>query len=73
MALFGRLFIANQLRDGDTDVFFSHENQVYPPSLSDHEKLCAFKKSDLVKCLEPTAMKSKKNEDFDCKFFMVLH
>lgn len=29
--LFGRLYIANQHRDGDLDTFFSHENQLYPP------------------------------------------
>ena len=29
VSLFGRLYIANQLRDGDSEVFFSHENQLY--------------------------------------------
>ena len=32
VALFGRPFIANQLRDGDPDVFFSHEYQLHPLS-----------------------------------------
>ena len=65
--MFGRLFIANQLRDGDLDVFFSHENQLHPPSLSDHGKIRACKKSDLIKCLKPTEESNKK--DFDCKIF----
>src|SRR5258705_211112 len=32
--LFSRLFIASQIRNGDLDEFFRHENQAYPPSLS---------------------------------------
>ena len=38
-SLFGRLYIANQLRDGDPEVFFLIKNHLYPPSLSDHRKL----------------------------------
>ena len=34
------------------DDFFMHENHPYPPSLSDHGKLRANSKSDLVDCLE---------------------
>ncbi len=34
-SLFGRLYIANQQRDGDLATFFCHENQSTPPSLSD--------------------------------------
>ena len=41
--LFGRLYIATQQRDGDLGAFFRHENQPYPPSLSDFGK-----KSDLI-------------------------
>ena len=32
--LFGNLYIANHKRDGDLGVFFSHENLLFPPSLS---------------------------------------
>ena len=35
-ALFSRLFIACQNRDGDLEQFFSHENQAAPPSLSEN-------------------------------------
>ena len=31
VSLFGRLYIANQLRDGDPEVSLSHENQLYSP------------------------------------------
>ena len=33
-ALFLRLYIACQIRDGNTEHFFKHENQPWPPSLS---------------------------------------
>ena len=51
-SLFGRLYIANHKRDGDPAVFFAHENQMYPPSLSDSGKLRQGTKSDLLKCLD---------------------
>ena len=37
--LFFRLYIAFQVRDGNLQEFFSHENHRCPPSLSDREKL----------------------------------
>ncbi|CAH3160392.1 unnamed protein product, partial [Pocillopora meandrina] len=36
-ALFLRLYIACQIRDGNTEHFFKHENQPWPPSLSQLE------------------------------------
>ena len=33
-ALFSRLFVSCQTRDGDLENFFQHENHSYPPSLS---------------------------------------
>lgn len=51
-ALFSRLYIASQKREGDIKEFFKHENQKYPPSLSSSGKLKQGKKSDLVGCLE---------------------
>ena len=68
VALFGQLYIANQLRDGDPSVFFCHENQLYPPSLSSHGKLRPVKKSDLVKCLFDPCV-TEQAEEFDCKVF----
>ena len=50
--LFSQLYIASQFRDGDLEDFFSHENQPWPPSLSEHGKLrLPTKKSDLLKCI----------------------
>ena len=51
-ALFFRLYIACQTRDGDLDNFFKHENHAYPPSLSQLGKLRFGTKADLTDCLE---------------------
>jgi hypothetical protein len=51
-SLFSRLFIASQIRDGDLDEFFAHENQACPPALSHMGKMRLGTKSDLVGCLE---------------------
>ena len=51
-ALFSRLYISCQTRDGNLDDFFRHENQGCPPSLSSQGKLrLPKKKSELVDCL----------------------
>ena len=52
--LFSRLYIASQVRDGNLEEFFGHENQSRPPSLSDRGKLRLGTKSDIVHCLEDT-------------------
>ncbi|KAL9968946.1 hypothetical protein ACROYT_G021098 [Oculina patagonica] len=49
--LFSRLYIASQQRDGDLEEFFKHENQPYPPSLSEFGNLRFGKKSDLITCV----------------------
>ena len=65
-ALFGRLYISNmQQRDGDPDVFLSHENQSYPPSISDYEKLRTNSKSDLIKELE-NGVGQNPADNFEC-------
>ena len=51
-SLFSRLYIALQIRSRDLDQFFQHENQAYPPALSQMGKLRTGTKSDLVGCLE---------------------
>jgi len=51
-ALFSRLYVSCQVRKGDFDDFFSHENSSYPPSLSQLGELRSGKKSDLLPCLE---------------------
>ena len=51
-ALFSRVYIACQTRDGDLDNFFKHENQAYPASLSQLGKLRFGTKASLTDCLE---------------------
>ena len=51
-SLFSRLYISCQVREGNLDVFFAHENQRCPPSLSHFGKLRSGTKSDLLSCLE---------------------
>ena len=52
-ALFSRLYIASQNRNGDLDNFFKYENQPWPPSLAQAGNLHAEQKADLIKCVEP--------------------
>ena len=51
-ALFSRLCIACQCRDGDLEGFFEQENQPSLPSLSQMGGMGQGQKVDLVKCLE---------------------
>ena len=51
-ALFSRLYIACQTRDGDLDNFFKHENHAYPPPLSQLGKLRFGTMADLTDSLE---------------------
>ena len=50
-SLFSQLYISCQVRDGDLDEFFRHENQSYPPSLSQNGRLRHGTKADLLHCL----------------------
>ena len=54
-SLFSRLYIASQVCNGDLDEFFKHENQAYPPSLSQMGVIRSGNKSDLLNCLEDIA------------------
>ena len=49
-ALFARMYIACQARDGDLENFFKHENQPYPPSLAKLGEMRSGKKADLLIC-----------------------
>lgn len=51
-ALFGRLYIACQTRDGDLEDFYRHENQPWPPSIAEKGNLRPGVKADLAKILE---------------------
>ena len=52
MALFARLYICCQNRDGNLHDFFRCGNQACPPSLSDASKTHLRSKGDLLVCLE---------------------
>ena len=51
VSLFSRLYIVAKNRDCDMTTFFKHENQPFPPSISEHGKLRFSKKSDLMSLL----------------------
>lgn len=51
-ALFAQLYVSCQVRKGNIDEFFTHENTDYPPSLSEFGHLRLGGKSDLTTCLE---------------------
>lgn len=55
--LFSRLFISCQSRQCDLMEFFKHENQPFPPALSDSGKLHPCQKSQLVDILESQVTK----------------
>ena len=50
--LFSRLYIGCQTREGNLEEFVRHENQAYPPALSDDGKLHLGTKSGLLACLK---------------------
>ena len=51
VALFARLYIGCQTRDGNLEELFRHENQQCPPALSDRGRLYLGSNSDLLVCL----------------------
>ena len=51
-SLFSRLYIASQVRNGDLDEFFKHENLACPPEISHMGVLRNGTKSDLLSCLQ---------------------
>ena len=69
VALFSRLYVACQTRDGNLPEFFQHENQPYPPSLSSYGYLREGTKSDLTKCLEDILPNDStiESDNIECK------
>ena len=53
VSLFSQLYIVARNRDCDMTTFFKHENQPFPPSLSEYGKLRSSKKSDLMSIILP--------------------
>jgi len=67
-ALFSRLYIASQTREGDVDEFFWHENQSTPPSLATGGQMRQGDKHSLLDCLEGNVTNSHGTSlDVDCK------
>ena len=64
-SLFGRLYIASQNCDGDLQNFFKHENQPWPPSLSQYGELRSGTKSDLLQCLEELSTPPRESPHVD--------
>ena len=56
-----------QIRDGDLDQFFAHENQSTPPSLSVGGKL-RNGKVDLLSCLQLERLQTTSAPAVDAKF-----
>ena len=50
-SLFSRLYITSQVRQGNMAEFSKHENQVYPPSLSNMGEFSSCVKSELIEWL----------------------
>ena len=50
-SLFSQLYVISQVREGNLDTFFCHENQDYPPSISQNGSLRFGQKSELINCL----------------------
>ena len=68
-SLFARLYIACQSREGDLQDFFRHENQPWPPSLSQHGNLKQGNKADLISCLQGSTEASADTPQVDAKIF----
>ena len=66
VALFSRLYIGCQTRDGNLEEFFGHENQACPPAMSDGESLRLGTKSDLLKCFEEFSSAQSEVPDTTC-------
>ena len=64
VALFSRLYIVARNRECDMASFFQHENQSFPPSISEYGKLRFSKKSDLLPLLAQNDISSHP-ESFD--------
>lgn len=61
-SLFSQLYVSCQIRDGDLDDFFRHENQSFPPALSSFGDLRSGNKADLLTCLEDLSSSTTSTE-----------
>ena len=68
-ALFSRLYIACQSRDGDLIDFFKHENQPWPPAIANMGDIRTGTKADLLQCLEMHCNNSLKKLSVDIEIY----
>ena len=68
-SLFSRLYISCQVRAGDLEEFFCHENRPCPPSISDMGQLRQGKKSDLVEILERDLVQEQTTPQVQVKLY----
>ena len=65
--LFSRLYISCQVREGDLDAFFEHENHAWPPALAENNTMCQGTKSDLTSCLEALVERPQRSPEVDAR------
>jgi len=70
-SLFSWLYIASQVRNGNLNEFFQHENQAYPPALTKNGKLRSGSKSNLVRCLEDLVTSQEKTSNPDVQVIIL--
>ena len=54
LLFFSQLYLSYQVREGNLEEFFAHENQNFPASILHNGKLRIRQKSQLLQCLEST-------------------
>ena len=59
------------MRNGNLDEFFEHENQAYPPAITQSGKLRSGSKSDLVGCLEDLVTSQEKTNNPDVQVIIL--
>lgn len=68
-SLFSQLYISCQVRGCDLDEFFCHENQAYPPALSNYGSIRSGSKSSLLTCFEAHGKSQDTFPNVEAKLF----
>ena len=71
-ATLSQIYVANQVRGGDTSEFFCYENVSTPPSISKDSELYHGSKSDLGQMLIDTLDKSSINVIIYLRWMLLL-
>ena len=70
-SVFSHLYIASQVRHGNLNEFFEHENQTYPPALTQNGKLRSRSKLGLVGCLEDMVNSQERTSNPDIQVIIL--